>query len=248
MIFYLLTVFTMTLQWSFIAFSALNATTFILFIFYNCYVTQNLVFTDSNLPVKNIPYYDPSKGETTERFALEWWIYATDSLRVFPIGYSYFSLLMKMMFNINSFFLYVAPMGVMAVIELTKLIKFSTNIWMCSDYQFCRNYDPSESSVPNEQFKSVVGFCVGFLLLFVLYTLSYRLIYKTTKINNINSINQSPKPAPKKSNYLKLKKAQAYHFGNTKTPIVEDKKLPSASAGLGSPGPASIAKSFFDDV
>jgi hypothetical protein len=112
-------------------------------------VFQNLVFTFGELPVSDIPYYDPNNVGTlgtsySDRYNYEWVVFVSDVIRV-TIPASFEFLKGATLFTMTSIETYVvsAYYVFVLIIEILKMIWRLWVWWFCVDFQFCRNYDPN---------------------------------------------------------------------------------------------------------
>jgi hypothetical protein len=116
---------------------------------YFSYVTQNLVFTHTYLAPKDVPYYDPIGTGThplltqVDRFQFEWFIFATDALRIMVPTVGLLAYLYQIMHGPANTVIYTVFMAFCAIVEGAKLCYRSWEYARCGFYQLCRNDDPN---------------------------------------------------------------------------------------------------------
>lgn len=152
--------------------------TVLMYIVYVSIVGLNLVFTHATLPASSIPYYDSTGGAghplltQLDRYTFEWWLFATDTLRIIPAFYAIWQVLFMLRLETTSTVVYTFIMGFSAFVELLKMSYRAWQYGHCSFYQLCRNFDPNgDPSAPNYIWLIMFWFGVGFMLLYVVYSL-----------------------------------------------------------------------------
>lgn len=118
-------------------------------IIYLIVVYLPVVFTFTYLPVENVPYYDPSLygslgGLFSERYYWEFWVFVSDLFRfILPFGLEYckaVAVVFEIPENIDVMtFVFV----ILTIWETIKLIWRGYEYGFCTDFQFCRNFNPS---------------------------------------------------------------------------------------------------------
>ena len=135
------------------------------------FVHLNLVFTHDNLAVSDVSYYNPNKAEsTTERFHFEWYLFASDALRIALPVLPLFTMANLLIDGPSSMIWYTIIIFILLAVEAVKLFKYSYNLVFCEDFQFCRNFDPSgDSNKPNIVFIVMYAYTFAFTLFCALY-------------------------------------------------------------------------------
>jgi hypothetical protein len=115
-------------------------------------VFLNLVFPFSDLPISDVSYYNGNSGNY-DRYAIEWFIYASDIFRFIPPLLLTFTLTQalldtKSVIGILTF--YMIFNTILAILELVKAIKYTWDWIYCKDYQFCRSFDSDDGGNPND--------------------------------------------------------------------------------------------------
>lgn len=150
-------------------------TTFALMTYYS-FIHLNLVFTHDNLETSAIPYYDSSGGTghpsllQVQRYRFEWWVFASDVLRIIPPVLFMLMLLYNVMNGPTTHLPYTLIVFVLAGLEFLKLAYRSWQYARCGFYQLCRNFDPTgTASQANVIWVVLFYFNLGFFIIFVVY-------------------------------------------------------------------------------
>lgn len=149
-----------------------NAVIFILLIVYFPIVWLNLVFTFDYLSSNDVPYYD-NASSAYDRYNAMWWIIALDILRFVGPAMASFTLglmLLEKSGMVATLLWYTIIMIILMVLEIAKAVVFTWQWVYCSDYQLCRNFNPSGNpSSANYVFIIMTVSDYGFFLFFIIY-------------------------------------------------------------------------------
>ncbi len=170
----------------FIGVSVLNLIWVLALFFYFPGVYLNLTFTHTNLT--EVPYYSDSISlATTNRYHWEWWVYASDVLRILPpIIFLFFYCNLILHKNAGVLW-YTVSMVILLLIDTAKMLKLFWHWGFCASYQFCRAYSArndgtgEDPAVPNYNFHMIMWFNVGFFILTLIYTFLGGPMRKQTK-------------------------------------------------------------------
>jgi hypothetical protein len=173
----------MGLKTTFIAASIINAIYVVGVGSYFALVFLNLTFTFDELPVSSIPFYSGDLPEqTTERYMYHWWEFASDTLRIIPPLLCISAFATQALWGPHSNMAYVLITAIIVVVEAGKTVKRSFDWARCTEYQFCRNFDPDgEPSAINSIFLMAYIYQIGFFVFSVIYVV---LITNVVKVNN----------------------------------------------------------------
>lgn len=174
----------------------------ILFYFPLAYL--NLTFTFDDLPVGDIPFYNPSTSiAQTNRYNYGWWEMATDSFRFLQPILMYMAICTEMLWGPHSPMGYIIPLAIIAVLETLKTVVRSYWWAVCSTWQFCRNFDTSmPAGSANYVWISIVIFQIFFFIISLLYLWLITVIAKSTgKKQKLEQAKQSVFAVPVESLY-----------------------------------------------
>ncbi len=143
-------------------------------IFYFTIVFQNLVFTHNFLSSGNVSYY--VSGLTTGRYDWEWWIFATDGIRIIYPTLLFFTIIAVMLYN-KIWILYTQIFLIfLIVLEWSKLLWRSFQYMFCEDFQFCRNLVSTSCTAsnctPNLDFHFIIYFGIFYVIVLLIYSIS----------------------------------------------------------------------------
>jgi len=136
----------------------INITSFIIAIsllFYFPIVFLNYTFTFNDLDDDNIPFYiheDVPDHTDSSRFGVYWWIYATDSLRIFFLLLPAINLLVLRYAGTEFTLIAGIFLAILFIWEILKFI-WAFILWIsdnCKDHQFCRNFGSRQDAIGEE--------------------------------------------------------------------------------------------------
>ncbi len=163
--------------------TALNVVTTVSLIVYYTVVFLNATFTfDPDFTVSSVPFYDSvTGGEFRDTFAnrlfFESWVFASDLLRIIvPITYAH--IIGLIIIDKDGQWTIISSL----ILILIIVLEFLKAVWrgyqwvFCTDFQFCRNFDPSKCS---QKFDCPANFLwlwafwynIAFLVLLFIYIL-----------------------------------------------------------------------------
>jgi hypothetical protein len=135
-------------------------------------VWLNLVFTFSDLPSSNIPYYD-NASSSYNRYNSMWWIISTDVLRFIGpniASYTINLILLQKQGYLAATTWYTIVMIMLVIVEAFKVAVFTWQFVYCGSYQLCRNFDPSGNpESANYVFLIMWIYSMSFLAIWVIY-------------------------------------------------------------------------------
>jgi len=129
-----------------------NVIVFAGLIVYFTVVALNLTFTFTHLTVDDVPFYDnPTDnilGESlSERYHLEYWVYASDFLRFIPPILLATVIGLALVEDAKTWAqLNVWTVVILIILEIFKLAWRLVQYGFCDDFQFCRPFDPLVST------------------------------------------------------------------------------------------------------
>jgi hypothetical protein len=150
-----------------------NSIVLLSLIFYFPYVFLNLVFTHETLTPSDVPYYDPLiTTARSDRYEYEWYFTALDTMRIIPPCMLLFTLLYFVIYGESYLILYTLVIIVCILVELMNLIKRTVAYVDCSNWQICRNFDPTgDPGKPNTVFLVMFWYNLAFLIIDIIYGL-----------------------------------------------------------------------------
>lgn len=171
-------------QYIFVIVAVINLFQILAIFFYFPLVTENLIFTFSDLQPSDIPFYNGNDESTdTDRYRFDWWVFAFDILRFVPPLLAFMEIITEDIFKYHNPLPYIIIDALIAVIETLKLFYFLIRWIGCSNYQLCRGFNSSSSSPSsaNYVFLSVVFFCMFFWITSIIYAVLSSEIAKGAK-------------------------------------------------------------------
>lgn len=174
------------------AFALANAIFVILLLFYFPIVWLNLLFTFSDLPTENIPFYGEC-GETavtstfcvlldfffsTGRYHFFWWLMMTDvfliAVPIIPFATMLYLIFRKEWQNI--FPMYTLPLSFIAAFQLVKVLFLSLGYAFCQNIDPCRNFNSADENQNPNQPNYVYACATFFGIPFTLFPMIYAYI------------------------------------------------------------------------
>jgi len=165
----------------FIAICVLNGIVVIGLLFYFPFVFLNFTYTFKYLPVEDIPFYSAGLGTgQSARYHGEWFIDASDVLRIVPPILSLFTMFVILRkepvsateLQPPSIIFYFFIMVILTIFEFVKMIIRTVDYVYCDDRQFCRNFNPSgDPGSANSVFLTALSFSVIFSVITLVYTI-----------------------------------------------------------------------------
>lgn len=171
------------MKYIFIIISIINLFFVVGLIVYYPLIYLNITFTNDELRVADVPFYDTDLGSgTTRRYQYHWWEFASDSLRILEPIVMITAMCSQVIFGPQSVLPLVVFMSFMVILETAKLVKRAADWLRCGGYQFCRNFDTSSpADRPNYIFLTCFFFNLVYWIFAIIYLALLPKIQKTSE-------------------------------------------------------------------
>ena len=182
--------------------------------FYYALVHTDLYFTDgTSITLANIPFYNfPGLEQSvsqTEKYSFDWFMWASDALRVLPPVLYAIAVKEAVFFRTRSVVMFYAPLlSTLMIVDVFKFLYFSYWLFFqCTDYPYCIQHNPA---LPHDQAQlsfvfaiiAAAVFVVGQALYLGLGTLIRRAGLPFVRVGNSSSNKQSPTPTPRFTDFV----------------------------------------------
>ena len=119
---------------------------------YYAYVLSNTVFTTSHLTTSDVPYYSTDPFLTLgsdwfDRYHFDWYVVISDAFYVVtPIFEVHFLTIIYLFGGYDFRYFNIAFLGITFITKTVTLFIRAYQYVFCSDFQLCRNWDPTACS------------------------------------------------------------------------------------------------------